>query len=127
MSHALRGIPRVSEALHIPLDIAVTALSVHDGNADAGIDQNPFEIGRAACGMIVAQILRGGTAGERIFPRAVGGGRLGGRPGASRAGQESDGFRSQERDVADDALTGSAVRAKNSSACLCRRREPGAR
>jgi DNA-binding LacI/PurR family transcriptional regulator len=40
----------------IPEDIGLAALSIHDGNTDAGIDQNPREIGRAAADMLVSMI-----------------------------------------------------------------------
>lgn len=68
----LREVPEMLTklGLRIPDDIGVAALSVHDGNADAGIDQNPFEIGRAACEMIIAQIIHGG-AGVQEFPREL--------------------------------------------------------
>ena len=56
--------------LRIPRDIALAALSVHDGNADAGIDQNPLEIGKAACETIIAQIMHG-TTGLRAHPREL--------------------------------------------------------
>ncbi len=68
----LRELPGMLKelGLRIPQDIGVAALSVHDGNADAGIDQNPFEIGRAACEMIIAQIIHGG-GGVQEFPREL--------------------------------------------------------
>lgn len=68
----LREVPAMLRTLgrRIPDDIGVAALSVHDGNADAGIDQNPFEIGRAACEMIIAQIIHGG-GGVQSFPREL--------------------------------------------------------
>jgi LacI family transcriptional regulator len=58
----LREIPGMlrSAGLQIPEDIGVAALSVHDGNADSGIDQNPFEIGRAACESMVSLIMHDG-------------------------------------------------------------------
>lgn len=45
--------------LRIPEDMPVAAMSVHDGNSNAGIDQNPLEIGRAACEVMVANLLHG--------------------------------------------------------------------
>jgi DNA-binding LacI/PurR family transcriptional regulator len=54
----------------IPGDIGFAALSVHDGNADAGIDQKPFEIGKAACELVVSLILYGGW-GYPEAPREV--------------------------------------------------------
>jgi LacI family transcriptional regulator len=54
----------------IPEDIGFAALSVHDGNADAGIDQKPFEIGKAACEAVVSLILHGGL-GKPEAPREV--------------------------------------------------------
>lgn len=68
----LREVPGMLTGLglRIPQDIGVAALSVHDGNSDAGIDQNPFEIGRSACEMIIAQIIHGGS-GVQEFPREL--------------------------------------------------------
>jgi LacI family transcriptional regulator len=40
----------------IPQDIALATLSVLDGNADSGIDQNSLEIGRAAVQMLISLI-----------------------------------------------------------------------
>jgi len=40
----------------VPQDVALAAMSVLDGNADAGIDQNSEEIGRAAVQMMVSLI-----------------------------------------------------------------------
>ncbi len=54
----------------IPGDLGFAALSVHDGNADAGIDQKPFEIGKAACEAVVSLILHGGW-GKPEAPREV--------------------------------------------------------
>jgi hypothetical protein len=54
----------------IPGDIGFAALSIHDGNADAGIDQKPFEIGKAACELVVSLILYGGW-GYPEAPREV--------------------------------------------------------
>ena len=54
----------------IPGDIGFAALSVHDGNSDAGIDQKPFEIGKAACELVVSLILYGGW-GYPEAPREV--------------------------------------------------------
>ena len=54
----------------VPGDIGFAALSVHDGNADAGIDQKPFEIGKAACESVVSLILHGGW-GAPEAPREV--------------------------------------------------------
>jgi hypothetical protein len=53
----------------IPDDIGFAALSVHD-NADGGIDQKPFEIGKAACETVVSLILHGGW-GAPEAPREV--------------------------------------------------------
>ena len=54
----------------IPRDVGFAALSVHDGNADAGIDQKPFEIGKAACESVVSLILHNGW-GKPEAPREV--------------------------------------------------------
>jgi DNA-binding LacI/PurR family transcriptional regulator len=40
----------------VPKDIVLAALSVLDGNADAGINQNSYEIGRAAVQMLISLI-----------------------------------------------------------------------
>lgn len=40
----------------VPQDVALAALSVLDGNADAGIDQNSAEIGRAAVQLLITLI-----------------------------------------------------------------------
>lgn len=45
--------------LRVPEDVALAATSVLDGNADAGIDQRPEEIGRAAIEMLDGLIARG--------------------------------------------------------------------
>ena len=56
--------------LRIPTDIGFAALSVHDGNADAGIDQKPFEIGKAACEAVVSLLLHG-DLGAPSAPREL--------------------------------------------------------
>lgn len=56
--------------VRVPGDIALAALSVHDGNADAGIDQHPFEIGRAACEMLISSIFHN-HAGLEEHPRQL--------------------------------------------------------
>lgn len=68
----MREVPAMVRALglRIPQDIALAALSVHDGNADAGIDQNPLEIGRAACESVVALMLHG-SFGLPTHPREL--------------------------------------------------------
>ena len=40
----------------VPDDIALAVTSVLDGNADAGIDQRPVEIGKCAVELLVSQI-----------------------------------------------------------------------
>lgn len=45
--------------VRVPEDVGLAATSVLDGNADAGIDQRPEEIGRAAVELVAAQIARG--------------------------------------------------------------------
>ncbi|HLP77599.1 MAG TPA: substrate-binding domain-containing protein, partial [Candidatus Paceibacterota bacterium] len=40
----------------VPEDVALAALSVLDGNADAGIDQNSREIGRVAVQLLISLI-----------------------------------------------------------------------
>lgn len=57
----LREVPSMlrSLGLRIPRGIAVAGLSVHDGNVDSGIDQNPLEIGKAACETVMSQIMHG--------------------------------------------------------------------
>jgi LacI family transcriptional regulator len=42
--------------IKVPKDIGLAALSVLDGKADAGINQNPVEIGRAAAETLISQI-----------------------------------------------------------------------
>jgi LacI family transcriptional regulator len=42
--------------IRVPQDIGLATLSIHDGRADAGIDQNPEEIGRAATEMLISLI-----------------------------------------------------------------------
>jgi LacI family transcriptional regulator len=49
----------------VPRDVAIAALSVLDGNADAGIDQNSEEIGRVAVQVLVSLINRN----ERGLPK----------------------------------------------------------
>jgi LacI family transcriptional regulator len=49
----------------VPQDVALAAMSVLDGNADAGIDQNSGEIGRAAVQMLISLINRN----ERGIPK----------------------------------------------------------
>ena len=40
----------------IPEDVAYATLSIHDGNADSGIDQHPFEIGKTAVENLISMI-----------------------------------------------------------------------
>jgi LacI family transcriptional regulator len=40
----------------VPQEMSVATLSIHDGNVDAGIDQNPEEIGKAAVEMLISEI-----------------------------------------------------------------------
>jgi len=54
----------------IPGAIGFAALSVHDGNSDAGIDQKPFEVGKAACELVVSLIMYG-SWGYPEAPREV--------------------------------------------------------
>ena len=54
----------------IPEDVGFAALSVHDGNADSGINQKPLEIGKAACESVLSLILHGGW-GKPEAPREV--------------------------------------------------------
>jgi DNA-binding LacI/PurR family transcriptional regulator len=49
----------------VPRDVAIAAMSVLDGNADAGIDQNSEEIGRVAVQVLVSLINRN----ERGLPK----------------------------------------------------------
>jgi LacI family transcriptional regulator len=49
----------------VPRDVAIAAISVLDGNADAGIDQNSEEIGRVAVQVLVSLINRN----ERGLPK----------------------------------------------------------
>lgn len=55
------GLRRMLQAagLRVPGDVALAATSVLDGNADAGIDQRPEEIGRAAVEILDGLISRG--------------------------------------------------------------------
>jgi DNA-binding LacI/PurR family transcriptional regulator len=50
----------------IPEEIGLAAFSIHDGNADTGIDQNPREIGKAAAEMLVSMLNRNETGIPRI-------------------------------------------------------------
>jgi LacI family transcriptional regulator len=50
----------------IPHDIGVAALSVLDGNADTGINQNPEEIGKAAAEMLISLINHNHTGVPKI-------------------------------------------------------------
>lgn len=54
--------------VRVPGDVALAATSVLDGNADAGIDQRPEEIGRAAVELLDGLVSRGG-AGAPGIPR----------------------------------------------------------
>lgn len=45
-----------SIGLRVPADIGLATLSTHDGQVDAGINQNPLEIGRAAAETLIALI-----------------------------------------------------------------------
>lgn len=56
--------------LRIPEDLAVAVTSVLDGNGDAGIHQNSFEIGRAGCEMVISQIIHG-AFGVQECPREL--------------------------------------------------------
>lgn len=49
----------------VPKDVALAALSILDGNADAGIDQNSTEIGRAAVQLLITLI----NHNERGIPK----------------------------------------------------------
>lgn len=42
--------------VHVPNDIALATLSPHDTPIDAGIDQNPFEIGRTAAYALICRL-----------------------------------------------------------------------
>jgi hypothetical protein len=42
--------------IKVPQDVGLAALSVLDGKADAGINQNPVEIGRAAAETLISSI-----------------------------------------------------------------------
>ncbi len=54
--HALVPGMLVQAGYRVPEDVGVAALSVLDGNADAGIDQNSVEIGRAAVQLLISLI-----------------------------------------------------------------------
>ena len=54
--------------VRVPGDVGLAATSVLDGNSDAGIDQHPEEIGRAAVELIDGLISRGNT-GVPVIPR----------------------------------------------------------
>lgn len=66
------GLRRMLDALgvRVPEDVALAATSVRDGNADAGIDQRPEEIGRAAAELLEGLLARG-QAGAPAIPRMV--------------------------------------------------------
>jgi LacI family transcriptional regulator len=51
---------------HVPEDIGLAALSVLDGNADAGINQNAEEIGKAAMEMLISLINHNHTGVPKI-------------------------------------------------------------
>ncbi len=54
--------------LSVPRDLALAALGLHDGAAEAGIDQNPHEIGAAACEALIA-LVKQGARGLPAQPR----------------------------------------------------------
>ena len=54
LSQARRLIETIG--LKVPADIGLATLSIHDGLVDAGINQNPLEIGRAAAETIISLI-----------------------------------------------------------------------
>lgn len=56
--------------LVVPRDLSLAALSVHDGEADAGIDQNPRVIGETACETLIA-LLEQGASGLPKHPREI--------------------------------------------------------
>lgn len=67
-----RQVPAMLRVLgvRVPQDIGLAVLSIHDGNASAGIDQNPLEIGKAACETVVSLILHG-SLGAPAHPREL--------------------------------------------------------
>jgi LacI family transcriptional regulator len=50
----------------VPKDIGLATLSIHDGNVDTGIDQNPEEIGNAAVEMLISLINSSHTGVPKI-------------------------------------------------------------
>ena len=56
--------------LSVPRDLGLAALSVHDGEADAGIDQNPRVIGETACETLLG-LLEHGERGLPDHPREI--------------------------------------------------------
>jgi DNA-binding LacI/PurR family transcriptional regulator len=54
----------------VPADIGVAVMSVLDGNADSGIDQNPEEIGRAAVETLIG-LIYGRQCGMPACPRDI--------------------------------------------------------
>lgn len=64
------GLRRMLDELgvRVPEDVALVATSMLDGNADAGIDQRPEEIGRAAVELLDGLVGRG-RCGLPVIPR----------------------------------------------------------
>ena len=54
----------------VPRDLALAALGVHGGAAEAGIDQNPREIGATACETLIG-LIRQGARGLPAHPREI--------------------------------------------------------
>ena len=56
--------------MRVPRDVGLATLSVRDGNASAGIDQHPAEIGKAAVQLVVS-LIHHNERGLPAFPREV--------------------------------------------------------
>lgn len=54
----------------VPGDIGLAATSVHDCDADAGIDQSPYEIGQTACEILLS-LLQNARKGLASHPREI--------------------------------------------------------
>ncbi|MBW8782878.1 MAG: LacI family DNA-binding transcriptional regulator [Verrucomicrobia bacterium] len=68
----LRGIPKALAVLgvKVPRDLGLATTSIHDGNADAGIAQNSFEIGRVAAETVIS-LINHNNRGIPAFQREI--------------------------------------------------------
>ena len=56
--------------LSVPRDLALATLNIHGGPAGAGIDQNPREVGAAACETLIT-LIKQGVRGLPALPRDI--------------------------------------------------------